>query len=135
MDSNYIKQQILESLQKNLPSLAVSISKLVSYLQNVIKNGYQKDKETMNNIIDELQNAMQVLEAIVDDKHMEACQGDDNIRDLYINSMKSVAHGLKDMILWLTNDTEPEEKLTSSVNQLFLASQQITELVGKLTNV
>lgn len=134
MDSSDLRQQIIDSLQKYLPNIACSLGKLVGYLQKIINNDMVKDKDTLAIIIDELENLLPALETVIDNWPTQEANLSNRIESLYRESIINIGQGLKEMITWIKNDDEPEERLIKSINQLYKAGQQVTELVNNLTN-
>ena len=134
-----LRQEIIDSLLENLPTVAVSISKIVDNLQLIIKNESLKNKETvdfkiLSNIIDELDNFLPDLNSFI--QKISAIDEDiksGELLSLYKDGLTNLISGIKNMLIWIRNYDEPEDTLIKSINVLFLSGQQISELVNILT--
>lgn len=132
------RQDIIESLLRYLPKVSTSLLDLVQYLQQLIQEEDVRDERILLVVVKKIEPLLEPITALVEEIDFDIntpppLEPKDVIEYLYGNSLHNILSGLKLMLLWIQNNNEPEEKLRESIDVLFLAAQQVIELVNSIT--
>jgi hypothetical protein len=138
MSSLNSKQEIISSLIKYLPDLAISLSKLVNYLRELIVNTDIDPRENaIRAILSELDDTIKAIVSVtteVEPKKQKLSEADIEIYKRYRETMRFILKGLEKMLDWVRDESKQEEDLKESIDLLFFGSQRIIELVNSLTS-
>lgn len=108
---------------------------MVEYLQQIIDNDQAKNDETINKILEQLNNILNngthLLKSTAEGLQETGLQ-DEGINP-YRRGLSNLSQGIKSMLEWTNDQDAQEDKLRKSVDLLFEAGQQILELVTLIT--
>ena len=133
------RQGIIDSLIKYLPEISTSLLNLVNYLKQLINGDNPRNEQAMTTIIGELECLLDSIQALSKEVNIDTINIDESDSEskemlfLCANSLKNLLTGIRDMLNWMRDESDSEEKLRKSVDLLFEAGQQIIELVNIIT--
>ncbi|GMA50107.1 hypothetical protein GCM10025857_14640 [Alicyclobacillus contaminans] len=123
------RQEIINSLLEYLPEIAASLGKTVSYLHDALRSEDPRRSILLGDVMTELEHIFPVFEKALQVDVREH----DELRE-YHGSLAIILSGFKSMLTWLTNEEEPDESLTKAINMMFEGSQQLMNLISKITS-
>lgn len=132
-DNNHTRQEIIDSLLNYLPAISISLSKIVTYLQDIIKNETGRDLQTFSSITSELDVLLVNLDSVLKAMSPEDVDKPSEVLKVFVSCMSNILNCLRLIILWFKDEQQTEEMLINSVNNLYTASQQLITLVDMLT--
>lgn len=130
------KQDVVNSLLKYLPTIAKSLSQLVSYLQGIINKEEMAESvvcDILDNVVS-LHETVRTLMSSMNISNKEVIEVDKEILDLYLLSIKNLLDGIELMLEWIDPRNETDGDLTKAIDTLFLSSQQVVKLVNKIVD-